>query len=129
MGLSLNADVGNLRISPSTKDGKKPFTSDSSCFAPYADAKIAPAPECAKCGRPSVGANFREFYSPYPAGRISGTAEFSCGCDGNGIYAIHSSNISPQWRLVSQIESGVWRIVKRTSEEKAIAVQEHDPAR
>ena len=110
--------VGNQRLSPAT-NARQPFRSDASSWVSYADYRDpGPAPGCYRCGKESVGANFREMASGYPSGRVSGIVEFSCGCDGRGQYAIRTETRSATWRVVSEIEPGVYRVVKRNDREK-----------
>jgi hypothetical protein len=103
--------------SPTTK-GKDVFSSDSSCFVPWADAKTTVKPICAGCGQDAVGGNFIEAFSGGPAGRPSGIVRFSCGCDGARYFAISVSTLFPQWRLISEPSPGTWRVVKTTRAER-----------
>lgn len=98
---------------PAVAAGKQPFKSDSSCFAPYANAK-APEdgiPECAVCGKPSKWGTVLEFEEARPTGRPMCVVEFSCGCSGKN-YAVTSAQLYPAWSLRSRVKQGVWRMEK-----------------
>lgn len=99
-----------------------PFRSDESCFSPLADRK-APKPSCAKCGGESLGGTFTEMDSGYPLGQVTGTAEFSCGCDGKTVFSIMSDNID-QWFLFRQLSPGVFRVKKKTEQQRKKALEE-----
>ena len=108
-------------LTPRTKKDED-ARSDASCFAVYADppADANPVVECADCGKRAIGANFQEFLSGGFSGRPSGIVRFSCGCAlerGTG-FAISAATLFPQWRLVSEVSAGTWRIVKTTKEER-----------
>lgn len=109
---------GSQRLSPAT-NAKQPFRSDSSSYVPYADYRDpSPIPGCYRCGKESVGANFREMESGYPSGRPTGIVEFSCGCDGRRQYAIRTETRGATWRTISEIAPGVFRVVKRNERQK-----------
>jgi hypothetical protein len=101
---------------------EKEFKSDASYFVVYADpsSDLNPVVLCADCEKRAVGANFEEFFSGGPSGRPSGIVKFSCGCafDGKQNFAISATSLFPQWRLISEVKPGVWRIVKTSKDER-----------
>lgn len=111
-----------LGIEPTSKRAPhQPFRSDSSCWSPLADKKL-PAPQCARCGREALGGTFIDLDSGYPMGQVTGTVEFSCGCDGKTVFSIAGGNIA-QWQLFRQISPGVFRVRKLTTAERVKALE------
>jgi hypothetical protein len=55
--------------------------------------------------------------SGYPIGQVTGTVQFSCGCDGKKVFSIAAENIG-QWNLFKQLEPGVFRVKKKTQAEQ-----------
>ena len=109
---------------PSRPTSRVPFQSDASCWVSHADYRPeGDLPGCYRCGAVSAGANFREFEGRYPAGRVSGIVEFTCGCDGRRQYAIRAETWGATWRIVSELEPGVVRVVKRNEREKLEATK------
>ena len=96
---------------------KVPFISDETCFVAESDARDDTTFECHGCGAVAIGANFQEFFA-HPTGQTAGTVQFSCGCDGASSFGISSASIFPQWRIVAEISPGVFKIVKRTKQER-----------
>lgn len=114
----MNSSGQAFDIQPTSKSRPQPpLRSDASCFSPISDRKGV-KPQCSKCGSESVGATFTEMDSGYPIGQVTGTAEFSCGCDGKKVFSIMSTNID-QWSLYRQISPGVFRLKKKTPEQRA----------
>ena len=110
-----NPEAFNVEA-PSRKTPKLPFRSDPSCWSPLADKKY-PAPNCSFCGLPAQGGNFTDMDSGYPIGQVTGTVEFSCGCDGRKVFSIRVENIG-QWQLFREVSPGVFRVRKRTQAER-----------
>lgn len=118
----MTASAHIFDLDPSTKQNKVvPFKADASCFSPLADRK-APPPSCANCGADAKGGTFIDMDSGYPIGQVTGTVEFTCGCDGKAVYSIIVENID-QWQLFRQLAPGVFRVKKKTQTERIKEIQ------
>lgn len=96
---------------------KFPQKSDADCFASYSDMVDKGTYECYRCSTPARGANFTEFFE-HPAGRPSGVVRFSCGCDGAESFGISPSAVFPQWRIISEVAPGIFKVAKRSRQER-----------
>lgn len=115
-------------IQPTTKQTPlQPFRSDASCFSPLADKTSVP-PNCSRCGGPAIGGVFTELDSGYPIGQVTGTVEFTCACAGKQVYSINTDNIG-QWLLFRQLSPGVFRVKKKTADQRIKEIAQADASR
>jgi hypothetical protein len=98
-------------------DRSRPLKSDASCFVAEADRSGPSLYPCYLCGSNAKGATFREFFS-HPSSKTSGVVQFSCGCDGQTSFGISVQNVFPQWRILTELAPGVYKIVKKTKVER-----------